>query len=103
MRPKVALAALVAMAALGGWATTDAAYRDGYYSNGYYYYSPDRSYTYYYYPERSYTYYYHPDRSYTYYYGDPYYSGYGDPHRNYLNEYSWNSADPYGIENHDTN
>jgi len=100
MRAKVVLAALAMMAALGGWTATVAAY-DGYYRQGYYYY-PDRSYnTYYYYPDRSYTYYYYPDRGYT--YNNPYYGGWGDPHRNYVNEYSYNRWDPYGIESHDTN
>ncbi len=43
------------------------------------------------------------DRS-TYYYRDDngYYS-YGDPHRNYLNEHSYDRLDPNGIESHDTN
>jgi hypothetical protein len=101
MRAKILLAAIAVMAALSGWATTAAA--DGYYRQGYYSY-PDRNYTYYIYPDRGYTYYYsYPDRSYTYYYNDPYYGGYGDPHRNYFNQYSSNRYDPYGIENHDTN
>jgi hypothetical protein len=98
MRPKVVLVLLAVMAALGGWATTEAADR------GAYYYNPDRSQTYYYYPDRSYTYYY-PNRGYTYYYyrdDNPYYS-YGDPHRNYINEYSSDRYDPYGIKSHDTN
>jgi len=98
MRPKILLAAVAVMAALGGWATTATA--DTYHRQGYYSY-PDRSYTYY--PDRSYMYYTYPDRSYTYSYYDPYYRGDGDPHRDYLNEYSNNRYDPYGIENHDTN
>ncbi len=90
---KVLLAALAAMAALGGWATAEAADRDDYYRNGYYAH-PDRSYTYYYYPDRSY---YYPDRSSTYYYypdSNRYY-GSPDPHRSYLNEHSYNRWDSY--------
>jgi hypothetical protein len=103
MKPKVLLATLTVMAALGGWATTEAADRDDSYRNGYYYYS-DRSntYDYYQYPDRSSAYYYYP-RSNRYYRDDNRYYGYGDPHRNHLNEYSYNRYDPYGIESHDTN
>ena len=43
------------------------------------------------------------DRSAYYYRDDNGYYSYGDPHRNYLNEYSYDRLDPYGIENHDTN
>ena len=108
MRPKIVLAGLAVMTALGGWMTAHAADRDDYYRNGYYDY-PDRSHTYYYYqyPERSYTYYYTPDRSdydYRHHYRDDNgYYGYGDPHRNYLDRYGDNRYDPYGIESHDTN
>lgn len=103
MRPKVVLAALAVLAALGGSTVAQAADRDDYYVNGYHYY-PDRNHAYYAYPDRTYTYYYvHPDRGYTYYYGDGDYYGYGDPHRNYLNEYRGDRWDPYGINGHDTN
>ncbi len=98
MRLKVMLAAL-ATAALCGSATTAAADHDAYYRQGYY---PDRSYTYSSDSDRTYTYYYYPDRGYYYRDNNPYY-GYGDPHRNHVNEYSYKGYDRYGIESHDTN
>ena len=99
MRLKVVFAALTVTAALGGWATTEAADRDDSYPNGYYhhYYDdrPDRNHTY---DDRRY-----PDRSDAYHYRDGRRYGYDDEHpQRYRDDYH-NRADPYGIERHDTN
>src|SRR5512143_2333671 len=104
MRPKIVLAALTMMAALGGWATTEAADRDDRYPNGDSYY-----YRHYHHHPHRHAYYsrHYTDRSYTYYYerdGRRHYSYYDErPHRYGYGYYSYNGVDPYAIDRHDTN